>query len=292
MAEEIQEAVQIIRVTYDSLEIAVKIGRGGIEAAQKAVQSLVSMLEHEKTMGKTNLQKLLMRGGDLQVLQFQEEDIRQVEKLLKKYGVLYSIMPDLNQRDGKKEILFPSEAVPRVNVILERLRDAQIGSYEEYINGLETDTRVETMDNPELTPEKQQELEEIAKQAEEVKHAPSSDRLDIWISHTLIQNSREDAIKTRVPGTWGENVRYLWTPREDMMEVYDGKTMLTHLIPDKEYHLYDKNNDIVEIIRGRDLYDSHYDTVEMELRERYEKAQTRKPPKQSQTPKRSTQRRV
>ena len=92
MAEEIQEAVQIIRVTYDSLEIAVKIGRGGIEAAQKAVQSLVSMLEHEKTMGKTNLRKLLMRGGDLQVLQFQEEDIRQVEKLLKKYGVLYSII--------------------------------------------------------------------------------------------------------------------------------------------------------------------------------------------------------
>lgn len=292
MAEEIQEAVQIIRVTYDSLEIAVKIGRGGIEAAQKAVQSLVSMLEHEKTMGKTNLRKLLMRGGDLQVLQFQEEDIRQVEKLLKKYGVLYSIMPDLNQGDGKKEILFPSEAVPRVNVILERLRDAQIGSYEEYINGLETDAKVETMDNPELTPEKKQELEEIAKQAEEVKHAPSSDRLDIWISHTLIQNSREDAIKTRVPGTWGENVRYLWTPREDMMEAYDGKTMLTHLIPDKEYHLYDKNNDIVEIIRGRDLYDSHYDTVEMELRERYAKAQERKTPKQSRTQKRSTQRRV
>ena len=29
MAEEIQEAVQIIRVAYDGIEIAMKVGRGG-----------------------------------------------------------------------------------------------------------------------------------------------------------------------------------------------------------------------------------------------------------------------
>ena len=30
MAEEIQEAVQIIRVAYDGIEIAMKVGSGGI----------------------------------------------------------------------------------------------------------------------------------------------------------------------------------------------------------------------------------------------------------------------
>ena len=31
MAEEIQEAVQIIRVAYDGIEIAMKVGSGGID---------------------------------------------------------------------------------------------------------------------------------------------------------------------------------------------------------------------------------------------------------------------
>ena len=34
MAEEIQEAVQIIRVAYDGIEIAMKVGSGGIAAMQ------------------------------------------------------------------------------------------------------------------------------------------------------------------------------------------------------------------------------------------------------------------
>ena len=40
MAEEIQEAVQIIRVAYDGIEIAMKVGSGGIAAMQKAVEFL------------------------------------------------------------------------------------------------------------------------------------------------------------------------------------------------------------------------------------------------------------
>ena len=35
MAEEIREAVQIIEVAYDGIEIAMKIGSGGIAAMQK-----------------------------------------------------------------------------------------------------------------------------------------------------------------------------------------------------------------------------------------------------------------
>lgn len=40
MAEEIQEAVQIIRVAYDGIEIAMKVGSGGIAAMQKLWQVL------------------------------------------------------------------------------------------------------------------------------------------------------------------------------------------------------------------------------------------------------------
>ena len=68
MAEEIQEAVQIIRVAYDGIEIAMKVGGGGIAAMQKAIDFLKGMLDYEKSLGKTSMRKLILKGGDLQVL--------------------------------------------------------------------------------------------------------------------------------------------------------------------------------------------------------------------------------
>ena len=87
MAEEIQEAVQIIRVAYDGIEIAMKVGSGGIAAMQKAIDFLKGMLDYEKSLGKTSMRKLILKGGDLQVLQFNTEDMKKVEKMAKKYGI-------------------------------------------------------------------------------------------------------------------------------------------------------------------------------------------------------------
>ena len=134
MAEEIMEAVQIIRVAYEGIEIAIRIGSGGLAAAQKAIDTLVGLLEHEKTYGKTNMKKLLMKGGDLQVFQFQTEDMKKVEKLLKKYGILYSVLPDINRGDGLSEIIFHSEAVPRINMLASRLKNAKVSTFDDYVN--------------------------------------------------------------------------------------------------------------------------------------------------------------
>ena len=48
MAEEIQEAVQIIRVAYDGIEIAMKVGSGGIAAMQKKQTIAEADVEKEK----------------------------------------------------------------------------------------------------------------------------------------------------------------------------------------------------------------------------------------------------
>ena len=73
---EISDAVQIIRVGYDTIEIAMKVGSGSIEMMQKVVNLLIGLLEHEKTMGKTNLKGLLEKGGDIQILTFADEDLK------------------------------------------------------------------------------------------------------------------------------------------------------------------------------------------------------------------------
>lgn len=53
---------------------------------------------------------MLKNSGNLQVLQIKENDVREFEKMAKKYGILYSKMPDINKGDGMTEYIFPVEA--------------------------------------------------------------------------------------------------------------------------------------------------------------------------------------
>lgn len=77
MSEEIQQAVQIIRVAYDGIEISMKLGSASLNQLKKAVDFLGALLDQEKAMGKTSMRKLLLKGGDLQVFQFDTEDLKQ-----------------------------------------------------------------------------------------------------------------------------------------------------------------------------------------------------------------------
>lgn len=356
MAEEIQEAVQIIRVAYDGIEIVMKVGSGGLSAMQKAVEFLRGLLDYEKSIGKTSMRKLLMRGGDLQVLKFKTEDRKKVEKLAKKYGILYSVLPDIDKKDGCSEIIFHSEAVPRVNMMLKKLNFGRIATFDDYLkNGDEEqlgklmdflrkqqgNEKVHTAENERVNQafdgliekvglfamEKQsvsvdqikenfsiddtqaetvikqlQTIGFLEKKGEDGTHKVMMDKeaflnrvrgyqdladrmkavaaskntnlSDITISKTLIASENDHAVKTRVPGTWGEKVRYVWLKKDNIMDIHSGKTMLTFLDDAKDYKLYDAENRVIETVKGDELY-KHYDKVESAVRERYAKTQTK-----------------
>lgn len=367
MAEEIQEAVQIIRVAYDGIEIAMKVGSGGVAAIQKVLDVLTGLLDYEKSIGKTNMRKLLMKGGDLQVFQFKTSEMKKVEKMAKQYGILYSTLPDVNKADGMSEIVFHSEAVPRVNMMIQKLKFGRIATFEDYLKGsdekelgkllnflqsqkkgnekvhtdgdvranLEVDNLIEkvglfAMEKDKVSVEAVkenfsiglQEAEDVLKQLETMgvldkrdangNHKVLMDKeafgnrirgyqdlaermraiskskdmnlTDITISKTLIAKESETAIKTRIPGTWGEDVRYIWVRKENIMEIHSGKTILTFLDPKKDYKIYDKDNRVVSTMKGQDLYDKHYDKVESAVRERYEKSQKKAPTQKTKTP--------
>lgn len=355
MAEEIQEAVQIIRVAYDGIEIAMKVGSGGINAMQKAIDFLKGMLDYEKTLGKTSMRKLLMKGGDLQVLQFETKDMKKVEKMAKKYGILYSVLPDVNKKDGLSEVIFHTEAVPRVNMMIQKLSFGRIATFDDYLkNGDEKQLgrlmdflKSQKMGNDKahtaesarasaamdgliekvglFAMEKQSISVDAVKENFSIDHAQAENVLkqletigvlgakneagehkvimdkdafinrirgyqnlaermmavsaskninlsDVTISKTLIVQENDHAVKTRVPGTWGENARYVWLKKENIMDIHNGKTMLTFIDNSKDYKLYDEANRVVETKRGDELY-GHYDKVESSVREKYEKTQ-------------------
>lgn len=374
MAEEIQEAIQIIRVAYDGIDIAWKIGSGAIEQTKKALDYLLAVLESEKTMGKTDMRKLLLKGGDLQVFQFDTKDKRRVEKMAKKYGILYSVLPDINKSDGKSEIIFHTEAVPRVNMMIQKLKAGRIADFDDYLkNGEEKEmdrvmsflkkqksgTRGNDLPNDLHTVEAEKvneavdamiekiglyAIEKPSVSVEDIKEkfkvdkvqtenvlerlekigvlekgkdgqykavmekqdfldriqgyrelagriqaiAASQDKnlLDITITKKLIVEENDHAVKTRIPGTWGEGAKYLWINKEKIMEIHSGKTMLTFLDQDKDYKLYSADNKVIATMRGNDLYDGHYDRVSAEVRRRYAEAERKARAMRTSVPKR------
>ena len=355
MSEEIQQAVQIIRVGYDGIEIAMKVGSGTMEQMKKAVDFLIAILDHEKTMGRTDIRKLLMKGGDLQVLQFPAEDMKQVEKLAKKYGILYSVLPDINKSDGMSEIIFHTEAVPRVNMMIQKLKSGRIATFDDYLKngdekelekvmsflknqkkgndslhtaeaekagealeGLMEKVGMYAMEKQAVSVEEIKEnfsigkeqaervvgqlekigvlskgdngqrkvmmdkeaflnringYRELAQRMQTISATQNKNLVDITITKKLILEENDHAVKTRIPGMWGENARYLWINKENAMDIHDGKTILTFLDSEKEYKLYSADNRVAGTMKGKDLYEGHYDSVAAEVRKRYKEAE-------------------
>lgn len=349
---EIGEAVQIIRVTYDGIEIAMKVTGASIRAMQKTLNLIIGMLEHEKTMGKTTLKGLLAKGGDLQILTFADEDLRKFKRLAKKYGILYSVMPDANRKDGMTEVMFHSEAAPRVRMMSAKLQQGRLFNLDEYLkngneeqiaklmNYLESQkkgnkglhaeeqivaehaidsliqkvgtyamqrqsisveavkadfqvdakeaeqaigqlAKIGVLDKEESTgsykvimdreayEKRIGKYQELTNRMKQIEAANNTSLLDITITKKLIAQENDHAVKTRVPGMYGQNAGYIWINKADIMEIHNGKTLLTYLDKNKDYKIYSADNRVIRTIRGEDLYGNHYDRVEAAVRQRY-----------------------
>lgn len=114
----------------------------------------------------------------------------------------------------------------------------------------------------------------LAERMMAVSASKNTNLSDVTISKKLIVEENDHAVKTRVPGTWGENARYVWLKKENIMDIHSGKTILTFIDSSKDYKLYDEENRVVETKSGEELY-SHYDKVESSVREKYEKTQAK-----------------
>ena len=358
---EIGEAVQIIRVTYDGIEIAMKVTTGATRAMQKALDLIVGMLAYEKTMGKTTLKGLLAKGGDIQVLSFADEDLRKFKKMEKKYGILYSVMPDANRKDGLTEVMFHSEAAPRVRMMSQKLQNGRLFNLDEYlkngneeqlgklleflenqksgkrgskhppnlqtgeklgadhaidaliqkvgmyamqkqsisVDAVKADFQVEAQEaervigqlakigvldkegdtgsykvvmDKEAFEKRMGKYQELVNRMKQIEAAHNTSLMDITITKKLITEENDHAVKTRVPGMYGQNEGYIWINKADIMEIHNGKTLLTYLDKNKDYKIYSADNRVIRTIRGEELHSSHYDRVESAVRQRYAKA--------------------
>ena len=94
---------------------------------------------------------------------------------------------------------------------------------------------------------------------------------DITIAKKLIVDENDHAIKTRIPFTVGENARYVWFNKADVMEINHGKTILTYIDISKDYKIYSHDNRVISTIRGEDLYKNNYSPVDRAIRQNHKK---------------------
>jgi hypothetical protein len=300
-------------------------------------------------MGKTSMKKLLMRGGDLQVLEFNKEDMAKFQKLAKKYGILYSVMPDLG-REGKVEVLFHSEATPRMNLLISKLKsdaisvksmdkfleetdDKELGAFDQFlkkeqlgkldvhaganldslikkvgqyardkksisVDGIKNDLAIDkdmvaqalselrkigVVDKPDETGQykvimdsnsidaRLNRFQELTNRMRTIAASKDTNLVDITIAKKMVVAENDHAIKTLIPGTYKTGAKYIWIDKSDIMDIYNGKTILSYLDRKKEYKIYSKDDRVLEIVKGAKLFESHYDQVASGIREHFEK---------------------
>ena len=279
MSDEISQAIQIIRLEFDGLRFGMDITGGTVKQAKNLAVFIYALLTREKLQGKTSLKKMLSKDGSLQVLKIREEDMKKFKKLAKKYGILYSKLPDINKADGMTEVLFHTEATPRINTLIEKLGNGSIENLMDYVrNGKDVDfekvvdyLKKENIlkDTPsEIKPERKEQLDKYADELKYNAMINDPSRVDITISRKLYEEENLTSIKTRVPNTYGDNVRYLWIDKSDVVSINGGKTFFAYLNKDKEYELVDRDGQIAEKLTGQNLQKQHYDNVDVNVKHR------------------------
>lgn len=131
MSSEITDAVQIIHVLFEGTDLFLRVAGVGIKPLKQLAKLIMGILAKEKMEGKTSMKNLLKRGGDMHVFKFPQEQLKKVEAMAKKYGILYSLLPDFN-KNGMREIVFHAESFPRMNALIEKLKAGQVMGLEEY----------------------------------------------------------------------------------------------------------------------------------------------------------------
>ena len=98
-----EAADQVVKMTLEGAEVAVKIAGAG---AKNIAVLLYSVLKEEKkTKGKARLSSMLRSGRELKVFTVRREDLKTFTKEARKYGVLYCVLQDRNNREPERPVI-------------------------------------------------------------------------------------------------------------------------------------------------------------------------------------------
>lgn len=304
MSSEITDAVQVVRLLFEGSELIIKLTGIGIKPIKGLAAIFAGVMTKEKLLGKTSMKKLLQHGGDLHVFQFPSDELKRVAALAKKYGILYSMLPDLGN-NGLSELIFHAESLPRMNALLEKLKIGQIINLENYIKDKDENEIIkfyeankpqnpETEQSVDKQPHKDTEKEIVITgkadrnqgsqplkestgylKREVLENIPLSERVNIMNHY---RSGEYDPITITRKLVLKETPEYMIVrlPREsnkfikiasaDFWSPPEGKTILAFLKKDEAMKIYDKNGHSRYLMSGDRVYADYFDEVREAVR--------------------------
>lgn len=298
MSSEITDAVQVIHILFEGTDLFLRVTGAGIQQVKQLAKLISGILLKEKAEGKTSMKNLLKRGGDMQVFRFPQEQMKKVEAMAKKYGILYSLLPDFN-KDGMRELVFHAESLPRMNALIEKLKAGQVMGLEEYFQNTSdrdidqlyeesrkgraseketpgkeagdmqknTDSRGQEQHQPWMDTGylKMKDIEAIPldRRLNILDHYQSGEYDPITITSKLVIKQEEDHVVVRLPRQTGKFIRI---PTEDFYFPEGSRTALAFLKKKEEMKVYTQTGSEMFTMRGNDIYHNYFDTVNANIR--------------------------
>lgn len=117
-----ETADQTVKMTLEAIEEAAKISAsiGGVTVKSLAAMIYAILTDNKKSRGKTRLTAMLKSGKELKVLALNQKDLKQFCDVAKKYGVLYCILKEKDNKDGIVDVMIRSEDASKVSRIVDK----------------------------------------------------------------------------------------------------------------------------------------------------------------------------
>lgn len=175
---------QVVKMMLNGVEVSAKIAG---QATKHLVACLLALRAGDKKVGKTSVAKIVNQSKNVRVFSIKDEDLSTFKSLAKKYGILYSVIRDLNLGDGLKDVMIKGEDASK----LQRVFDVMgYGNVEH---------------------EKEQNIENDTKKKQASKQEPESQKFKQ--EHTNIdmeqggKDFRSDNRDAMTPDSWNESVK-------------------------------------------------------------------------------------
>ena len=301
MSSEITDAVQVIHILFEGTDLFLRVAGVGIKPLKQLAKLIAGILAREKMEGKTSMKNLLKRGGDMHVFKFPEDQLKKVEAMAKKYGILFSRLPDFNKY-GMREIAFHEESLPRMNALIEKLKEGQVMGLGEYmqevsdrdidkfyeetrqgkemagreagdtqrntgdraysISGMGTGKNPEWMDTGYL---KMKDIEALPldQRLDVLNHYQSGEHDPITITGKLITRETDDYVVVRLPRQTG---KFIHIPKEDFFFPDGSRTALAFLKRKEEMKIYTEHGDEMMRMTGHEIYHGYFDQANVNIR--------------------------
>ena len=113
-------AEQVVRLSLEGFDVAARLT--GSAAKNVAILLAAALKEEHKTRGKTRLTNMIRSGKELKVFSVLNKDLEKFVEQAKRYGVLYCVLAEKNQKDGNVpvDIIARAEDASKIQRIFER----------------------------------------------------------------------------------------------------------------------------------------------------------------------------